>query len=466
MFAFGCIIYEVVTCRKLFAGDVAVWEYASRKEPLILMKWPDCVIGSRLHALGRLTQELVHVEVSKRPAAVEVVRKLELMRGINRQENQSSDKSKDLEGKTHDNTDQVPSSATADDQVALFTPLYAHSSGLGIGGYDVRDPNDRAFAFDYLHSGTPDHLVLYRPGTGTLWILRNNNGDFQPAYREGCPGHGIGGYDLASPVDRVFAFDYEHSGKSDYLVLYRRGTGTVWILQNDGGKFAPVYRDGHQGIGGFDLSGSEDRVFAFDFEHSGKLDHLVLYRPLAGTMVILTNNDGLFTSVYAGSFTGSRSQLSGDRQSICRAFAFDYSRTGNLDHILVYRRDTADPRVSILQNKNGVFTSISSLDWRINQYHSPLGRILPYDYEGTGKADHLVLYWPGLRSGVIDILRSDGNTFTAVDSHESPGSGIGGYDLQSPNDRIFPFPYLPKGRSSQLCLYRPGHGTFWILRRF
>jgi len=48
----------------------------------------------------------------------------------------------------------------------------------------------------------------------------------------GRPGSGIGGYDLASPADRVFAFDYTSSGKLDHLVLYRPGTGTIWILQN------------------------------------------------------------------------------------------------------------------------------------------------------------------------------------------------------------------------------------------
>lgn len=47
----------------------------------------------------------------------------------------------------------------------------------------------------------------------------------------GPPGPGaLGGYDLASPADRAFAFDYDHSGKLDHLVLYRPGEGTIWIL--------------------------------------------------------------------------------------------------------------------------------------------------------------------------------------------------------------------------------------------
>src|SRR5258708_3898160 len=109
--------------------------------------------------------------------------------------------------------------------------------GTGIGGYDLADPADRVFAFDYDGSGKLDHLVLYRPGQGTIWILRNSAGDFTPVYHMGAPGTGIGGYDLADPADRAFAFDYDGSGKLPDPALYRPGTGTFWILKNsDGGE--------------------------------------------------------------------------------------------------------------------------------------------------------------------------------------------------------------------------------------
>ena len=53
------------------------------------------------------------------------------------------------------------------------------------------------------------NIALYRPGTGTMWILRKDStGIFSPVYSQGDPGNGIGGYDLASPNDRAFAFDY------------------------------------------------------------------------------------------------------------------------------------------------------------------------------------------------------------------------------------------------------------------
>jgi hypothetical protein len=145
-------------------------------------------------------------------------------------------------------------------------------------------------------------LVLYRPGTGTIRIQQNANGVFSPVYHEGDPGNGIGGYDLKSPADRVFAFDYNGSGKLDHLVLYRPGTGTIWILEkNVNGVFSPVYHEGDpgNGIGGYDLKSPADRVFAFDYNGSGKLDHLVLYRPGTGTIWILEKNvNGVFSPVY------------------------------------------------------------------------------------------------------------------------------------------------------------------------
>lgn len=61
-------------------------------------------------------------------------------------------------------------------------------------------------------------------------------------YQEGDPGNGIGGYDLKSSTDRVFAFDYGHSGNLDHLLLYRPGTGTIWILENRSCVFRPVYQ--------------------------------------------------------------------------------------------------------------------------------------------------------------------------------------------------------------------------------
>ncbi len=45
------------------------------------------------------------------------------------------------------------------------------------------------------------------------------------------PAHGIGGFDLGDWRDQVFAFDYGATGKLDHLVCYRPGTGMIRILK-------------------------------------------------------------------------------------------------------------------------------------------------------------------------------------------------------------------------------------------
>ena len=225
-----------------------------------------------------------------------------------------------------------PGSVTAS---AVFHPVY-RSTGHGIGGYDMRSFGDKAFAFDYDHSGKLDHLTLYRPGTGSFWILKKTDGVFHPVYQQGDPGYGIGGYNLKSRQDQAFAFDYDHSGNLDHLALHRPGTGTIWILKNTNGVFHPVYQQGDPGygIGGYDLKSRHDQAFAFDYDYSGKLDHLVLDRP-GGKIWILKETRGGFSPVYKASedgIGGYDPNSDGDQ-----AFAFDYDNSGKLDHLVLYR---------------------------------------------------------------------------------------------------------------------------------
>jgi hypothetical protein len=202
------------------------------------------------------------------------------------------------------------------------------SSPSGIGRYDLMDNIDRVFAFDYLHNGKTDFLVVYRPGYVTIWILRNSSGTFTPVYQQGDPGLGICGYDFTSNDDQAFAFDYETSGKLDYIATYRPGKGTFWILKNSGGSFGPVFNEGAPGIGiaGYDLASPADRAFAFDFNSTGKLDHIVLYRPGEGAFWIAereatnpTGWKGVYTIGQRANGIGNYDLSSSDD----RAFAYD-----------------------------------------------------------------------------------------------------------------------------------------------
>ena len=336
----------------------------------------------------------------------------------------------------------------------------------GIGGYDLKADYDQAFAYDYDSSGKLDHLVLYRPGKGAIFILRNGGGNFQPVYAQGVPGNGIGGYDLKSGADRVFSFDYDSSGKPDHLVLYRPGTGTIWILRNNGGNFQPVYAQGApgNGIGGYDLKADYDQAFAYDYDSSGKLDHLVLYRPGKGAIFILRNGGGNFQPVYAQGVPGNGIGGYDLQSGADRVFSFDYDSSGKPDHLVLYRPGTGT--IWILRNNGGNFQPVYAQGAPGNgiggyDLKADYDQAFAYDYDSSGKLDHLVLYRPG--KGAIFILRNVGGNFQPVYAQGVPGNGIGGYDLKSGTDRVFSFDYDSSGKPDHLVLYRPGTGTIWIL---
>jgi len=288
-----------------------------------------------------------------------------------------------------------------------FSPAYKSHSG--IGGYDLSVADDQAFAYDYDGVGTANHLVFYRPGKGAVSILKKDGvGTYFPLFKEAPGGAGIGGFDLASSDDHGFAFDYAGTGKSDHLLFYRPGKGIIFILKKDGpGKFSPAYKS-HSGIGGYDLSDSVDRAFPFDFTGTGKSDHLVFYRPGKGIIFILKKDGaGGFTPVYQ-----SHAGIGGFDLSVSNdhVFAFDYDGIGTANHLVLYRpgkgiifilkKDGPGKFSPVYQATPGV-SGIGGYD-----LSDPADRAFPFDYAGTGKSDHLVFYRPG--KGVIFILKKDG----------------------------------------------------------
>jgi len=368
----------------------------------------------------------------------------------------------------------------------------ATPKGSGIGGFDLGDWRDQVFAFDYDGTGKLDHLTCYRPGTGSIWILKkvsdNHSPDAFTAVYHQDPAQGIAGYNLADLRDRVFAFDYDGAGKLDHLACYRPGTGTIWILKkvsdsDSPDAFTAVYHQGDpgQGIAGYNLADIRDQFFAFDYSGTGKLDHLACYRPGTGTIWILkkvsdSDSPDAFTAVYHQGDPGQG--IAGYNLADIRDqfFAFDYSGTGKLDHLACYRPGTGTiwilKKVSDSDSPDA-FTAVyhqgdpgSGIggfdlgDWR--------DQVFAFDYDGTGKLDHLVCYRPG--TGMVRILKkvSDSDSpdaFAAVYHQDNPGRGIGGFDLSNGGDRVFAFDYGGTGKLDHLVCYRPGTGTLWILKK-
>ncbi len=333
----------------------------------------------------------------------------------------------------------------------LCAPFLSAQNASGIGNYDLKSPADLSLSFDYNGTGAADHLVFYRPGTGIIYILANTNGTWTTVFSSA---QGIGSYDLKSPADRIIAYDYNGTGYKDHLVCYRPGTGIVQILANTNGVFTTVFQD-TAGIGSFDLRSTADRLLAYDFNGNGLTNFLVAYRPGAGVVHILQNMNGNFVPVYEGTNgIGGFDLLS----TSDRIIAFDYYGIGVADHLIAYRPGAGI--LFILRNANGFFYQESTSTKGIGGFDlaSPTDVLLPFDYDGSGNLDHILAYRPG--TGVAFIMGlSYFNFITVFESSH----GIGDYDLMSTADRITTYDYNSLGLQSNLVLYRPGTGAIAVM---
>lgn len=331
---------------------------------------------------------------------------------------------------------------------SAFNPDFASMKGFAYENNDncnVSSQADLGFAFDYDSSGMNDKVVMYRPGSGELWLLNDEGHRFTSSYawiKDRT--NGVGGYDLKSVNDRAFAFDYEHSRYQNHIVLYRPGSGLISILARDNSvsngmqPFSPVYNRSN-GMEGFNLMSSFDKVMSFDYDHSFCQDHIVMYRPGSGLISIFKNQNGVFSPVFQQSngIGGYNLMSVNDRM-----FAFDFDHSGKQDHLVLYRPGSG--LITILKNENGIFspvyllvsTGIGGFDLRSTDDYA-----FAYDYTGDGgkKKDHIVIVRPG--TGIIYILKNENGKFSAVygqNKYFEFGRGIGNFDLKSKHDKIFP----------------------------
>lgn len=361
---------------------------------------------------------------------------------------------------------------------------YIHVNKLSkkIGLFDFSSINDHALVFDYNGDRIED-LFLYRPGSGVACVVRSNgNGTFDNIYyADGISANGIGLFDLRSKIDQVLTFDYNGDGNDD-LLLYRPGSGAVGIVRSNGdGTFTSVYNvidngsDPPNGIGVYTLLSSKDRVLAFHL-NGDSYDDLLLYRPSRGAISALTSRgDGTFRNFYSVIDNGTDIP-----NGICwfdllssndKALAFNYN--GNpIDELLFYRPGRG--AISIVSpNQDGTFRDVYSVIDNGSAYPNGIGGydllstkdiVLTCDYDGDDAKD-LLIFRPG--KGAVSVVHSNGDeTFSSVykviDNGAALPNGLCGFDLLSSNDLALIFDYNGDG-NDDIFFYRPGRGAVNII---
>jgi|GEM_PF-2568547 MAC/Perforin domain. len=265
-------------------------------------------------------------------------------------------------------------------------------------------------------------------------------------------------FGLNTSNDRIVSLDYNGDGIKDIL-CYSPGYGIVSLnagLQD--GAFYNIFTSSN-GLGGYDLKSTGDQVIAFDYDGDGK-DDLMFYRPGPGIVFVLkSNGDGTFTTVYAPAAGVGIGQYN-FKSSSDRAIALDYDGDGK-DDLMCYRPGSGIVFV-IKSNGNGTFTPIYAPAAHVGiggfDFNSTSDKAIAFDYNGDGYED-ILTYRPG--SKVVYITKSNGDgTFTNV---YASSNGIGGFDFSNGNDLVISLNYNGDKYSDLLC-YRPGSKTVTLLK--
>jgi PKD repeat protein len=283
----------------------------------------------------------------------------------------------------------------------------------GIGGYTLLSSKDRALTFK-LDGDSFDDLVLYRPSRGAVTVLSSRgDGTFKTYYtvpdNGADPPNGIGWFDLLSSNDKALRMRLNWT---EALLFYRPGRGAISIFaSNWDGTFRNVYTvidNGGaypNGIGGYDLLSTKDKVFTFDF-NGDMYDDFLLFRPGKGAIgIIRTNDDESFSSVYK-----------------------------------VIDNDSEPP--------NGIvgYDLLSTNDLAVI-----------FNYNGDNYED-IFFYRPGRGAANIVLSNGDGtfkSVYSVKDNGSTPPNGIGGYNLLSLNDCVLAYDYNGDNTDG-LFFYRPG----------
>ena len=250
-------------------------------------------------------------------------------------------------------------------------------------------------------------IAIYRPSTGTWWVMQSSSG-YTTAFTKQW------GIDTDIPV----AGDYDGDGKTD-IAIYRPSTGTWWVMQSSSG-----YTTAFTKQWGIDT----DIPVAGDYDGDGKTD-IAIYRPSTGTWWVMQSS-----SDYTTAFT---TQWGIDTDIPVPG---DYDGDGKTD-IAIYRPSTGTWWV--LQSSSG-YTTAFTKEWGIDTDIPVAG-----DYDGDGKTD-IAIYRPS--TGTWWVLRSSSGYTTAFTKQWGIDTDIpvaGDYDGDGKTD---------------IAIYRPSTGTWWVMQ--
>lgn len=147
--------------------------------------------------------------------------------------------------------------------------------------------------YDATGDGHEDHLLVYIPGRGVLWLIHWSNGQWVEDWYSSS---GIGGYNLTNAYDKIITYDYGQ-GVMNYLILYRPGGGITWIMKNNSTSTNPnpspwtwtTYLQSNSGIAGFDMKDPHDQLVTIGGPSNGQMD-LCAYTPAFGYVWLIHHN--------------------------------------------------------------------------------------------------------------------------------------------------------------------------------